>query len=747
MKKIIILGVLLLCTRVNAQNLDWVKTIGYSQIVWSGDLPITSAIQDLNGSTYSVSYGSSASNFAFSGSPINPPYSMVSGVIIKSNSLGVQNWVKFLTPEYISGNSGAFCNPNKIFYKDGFIYVAGTLSGSIDMDPNGGIVSLYGSSSCFLAKYDTIGNYVWSKGFGGLASKVFDITVDNSGNVYATGNFQSNFSFNNISQVNQGSTDIFLVKFSSNGNELWCNTFGTNATHNEQGNTLAIDQNNNVIVGGVFGNSIDFNPGSGVNTLTSNGNRDGFLIKYDQIGNYIQGISIGGIDADMINNISISGNNLIVTGRICAGPIDMDGGTGIQNLTGHPNGTGFILKMNPNFDYQWAKAINHPNPSGGSSGDLVKVIGNNIYISGSFAGTADLDFDSNNDFLVTTSSQGSNTFILKTDLNGSFIWGGALLNVGNVWEMNNYGYTNYPLGISISNGGLYLCGAFKGQVDFEPDTQASQNVWSSVTPSGLGVLSGFLLKLDNCNVINTTEVVASCDQYIWNNQTYQTSGTYVQNFQTVDGCDSTVTLNLTIYTPTSSSFSETSCEPFTWNGNTYASSGQYSQTLIGSNGCDSIVTLNLTILNGPTAQVTQDGLLLTANTVSGATYQWIYCSDLTPVPNQTFSQFAPQANGTYAVVITDNCGSDTSDCITISTIGIDELKSVFQVYPNPVNSELNVEIDLTVSEAIYSILDLNYRIIQTGKILHSQPINVRSLADGTYILKIESLGYVRFIKQ
>jgi hypothetical protein len=157
--------------------------------------------------------------------------------------------------------------------------------------------------------------------------------------------------------------------------------------------------------------------------------------------------------------------------------------------------------------------------------------------------------------------------------------------------------------------------------------------------------------------------------------------------------------------------------------------------------------LDLTILNGPSAQVTQDGLLLTANNVPGATYQWIYCSDLTPVPNQSFIQFAPQANGTYAVVITDNCGSDTSDCFTISTIGIDELKSVFQVYPNPVNSELNVELDLTVSEAIYSILDLNYRIIQTGKILQSQPINVRSLADGTYILKIESLGYVRFIKQ
>jgi hypothetical protein len=747
MKKLIILGIIFLCTRLNAQTLDWVKTIGYNSIVWWGDLPITSTVNDQNGNTYSVAYGNNACNFAFSGSPVSPTSSMISGVIIKSNLSGVQNWVKFLTPLYISGNSGAFCNPNKIFYKDGYIYIGGTISGSINMDPNGNAGSLSGSSSCFVAKYDTLGNYIWSQGFGGLASKVLDIIVDNSGSVYVTGNFQSNFSFNNISQVNQGSTDIYIAKFSSSGSQLWCNSYGTNATHEEQGNTLAIDQNNNIILGGVFGNYIDFNVGSGINTLTSNGNRDGFLVKFDQMGNYLQGISIGGLDADMINNISLSGNNLVVTGRICSGPIDMDGGPGVQNLTGHPNGTGFILKMNLNLDYQWAKAINHPNPSGGSTGVLVKIIGNNIYMCGSFAGTADLDFNSSIDFLVTTSSQAFNTFILKTDLNGIFNWGGALLNVGNVWEMNNYGYTNYPLGMSISNGGLYLCGAFQGQVDFEPDTQVSQNVWSSVTPSGLGVLSGFLLKIDNCNQINTIDQVTSCNQYTWNGQTYQTSGTYVQNFQSIDGCDSTVTLNLTINSPLTSSFSASSCEPYTWNGNTYASSGQYSQTLTGSNGCDSVVTLDLTILNGPSAQVTQDGLLLTANNVPGATYQWIYCSDLTPVPNQSFIQFAPQANGTYAVVITDNCGSDTSDCFTISTIGIDELKSVFQVYPNPVNSELNVELDLTVSEAIYSILDLNYRIIQTGKILQSQPINVRSLADGTYILKIESLGYVRFIKQ
>ena len=97
------------------------------------------------------------------------------------------------------------------------------------------------------------------------------------------------------------------------------------------------------------------------------------------------------------------------------------------------------------------------------------------------------------------------------------------------------------------------------------------------------------------NKVNLTK----CNSYTWpiNNQTYTTSGNYLAKTSKSNGCDSIVKLNLNITNVLSSSISVNACDTFVWNqnGNTYSNSGTYSDTLISTNGCDSIVTLNLTI--------------------------------------------------------------------------------------------------------------------------------------------------------
>ena len=94
----------------------------------------------------------------------------------------------------------------------------------------------------------------------------------------------------------------------------------------------------------------------------------------------------------------------------------------------------------------------------------------------------------------------------------------------------------------------------------------------------------------------------ACDSYSWNGQTYTQSGDYVQHFQTVYGCDSAVTLHLTIHNATTFQFSETACDSFTWNGQTYTQSGDYVQHFQTVHDCDSAVTLHLTINNTATHQ-------------------------------------------------------------------------------------------------------------------------------------------------
>ncbi len=104
----------------------------------------------------------------------------------------------------------------------------------------------------------------------------------------------------------------------------------------------------------------------------------------------------------------------------------------------------------------------------------------------------------------------------------------------------------------------------------------------------------------------STLTVTSCGNYTLNTETYTTAGTYTQVIDNVAGCDSTITLNLTINQPSTNSITETACGSFTLNGQTYNTTGTYTQTLVNAVNCDSIITLNLTI-NPQPGNVTLSG--------------------------------------------------------------------------------------------------------------------------------------------
>ncbi len=94
-----------------------------------------------------------------------------------------------------------------------------------------------------------------------------------------------------------------------------------------------------------------------------------------------------------------------------------------------------------------------------------------------------------------------------------------------------------------------------------------------------------------------TNAVA-CGSYTWHGTTYTASTdepTYT--LQNAAGCDSIVTLHLTINQPTTGDTNAVACGNFVWNGNTYNQSGEYSKTVTNTAGCDSTVTLHLTINN------------------------------------------------------------------------------------------------------------------------------------------------------
>ena len=91
-----------------------------------------------------------------------------------------------------------------------------------------------------------------------------------------------------------------------------------------------------------------------------------------------------------------------------------------------------------------------------------------------------------------------------------------------------------------------------------------------------------------------------CDGETYNffGQTLTTSGDYSQVLTNATGCDSIVTLHLTVNESVETELSETACDSYEWHGTTYTESGDYTWTGQTAAGCDSTVTLHLTITTG-----------------------------------------------------------------------------------------------------------------------------------------------------
>ena len=111
-------------------------------------------------------------------------------------------------------------------------------------------------------------------------------------------------------------------------------------------------------------------------------------------------------------------------------------------------------------------------------------------------------------------------------------------------------------------------------------------------------------------ITGTDNVGSHCNSYIWptNGIIYNSSNnTATETLIATSGCDSIVTLNLTINNSTTSTDTQTACDYYTWiDGNTYTSSNN-SATFISTNaaGCDNVATLNLTINNSTSSIDTQ----------------------------------------------------------------------------------------------------------------------------------------------
>lgn len=140
------------------------------------------------------------------------------------------------------------------------------------------------------------------------------------------------------------------------------------------------------------------------------------------------------------------------------------------------------------------------------------------------------------------------------------------------------------------------------------------------------------------------------------------------------------------------------CDSFAWHNGIYTISGIYNDTLVDMWGCDSVLTLDLTITKLSTA-ITQNDFTLGVDT-GASSYQWLTCDPYTAIPNATFPTYTPTANGGYAVVVFSNGCTDTSGCIYITGLGLEELNTSTRplINPNPTTGIIVVEIPVGIKD-------------------------------------------------
>jgi hypothetical protein len=222
---------------------------------------------------------------------------------------------------------------------------------------------------------------------------------------------------------------------------------------------------------------------------------------------------------------------------------------------------------------------------------------------------------------------------------------------------------------------------------------------------------------------------------------YNTSGTYLDTIPNFTGCDSVITINLTLAPNTTSNITPTLCGGIYTapSGATYSASGVFNDTILNSVGCDSIITINLTIntVNTGVNQSGTNGENMSA--IAIGTYQWIDCATMTPIAGQTFGNFTATANGTYAVIVTENGCTDTSACFTVAGLGINQniLADLVKLYPNPTTGAFTINLGMINEGFTIELLNNVGQVLKTTLFNNTDQGQVEiEGASGLYFVRI-----------
>lgn len=687
-------------------------------------------------------------------------------------------WSTFL------GGSGSQNNyyDHGIRARGNVFYVCGQ-TGSTDfptMDQGSGAFYETTPGDGFLSKFNiTTGEMIHSTYL--LSGSKFGVDVDSNGNVAVNSSASTSDTPSVVSRTgafNQaattGNSDIFVYMFDANMVQTWGTYLGGTSYEDAMG--IKFDNLNNLYLFNRT-SSADapmVNPGGGAfydNVYADN--QDYWLVKFDVNGSMAWSTLYGGdgLEGLSYSQVEINDNNDVIftsSTRSTVMPL-LDPGNGAYYQTtpvglndgmGGSQGSGFLMRFDENAVLLHGTYMGEDNETNYIQGQTKGKNGEHYLL-----------FQAK-DFPITTLTGAYN--VSNADPTK---YGYMAMEMTSDFAINWASYVHSDscymerMVSDIDNGRLYITGTTQatdfpytdpgGGAYYDDQWNSGANrAWAIMefeicsTPDQPSTISG---PTDICEGETVTYSVTndpSADSYTWTIPNGWT-GTSTTNSITVTADNSSgnltviannscggsdqQTISVTVNLETSASITETACKIYTSPlGNDYTSSQVIVEVLTNAAGCDSTLTIDLTVENPDVSTSLQDETI-TAN-ATGVTYQWLNCEGNTVINGETNQSFTATQNGNYAVVITTPNGcADTSDCVAITTLGLDDQeKEVLTVYPNP--SEGIYTISGYETNATLYVFDANGKLVTSQEKLTSSKtiIDVSKETPGVYYLEIHT---------
>lgn len=624
---------------------------------------------------------------------------------------------------YHIGSTGEEIGRGIAIDADGNVLITGNFTSStVDFEAGVGVSNLTcnGNSDVFILKLTSAGSFVWARSIGGSDEDMgYSICSDANSNVFVGGHFTNTVDFDpspgvyNMTSAN-ANIDAFMLKLDASGFLYYAKQFASDLTNSY---TYGIKCNSLGQVGivGAFSGDIDLDPNAGVDSIYS-GNLSGFFSLLDNNGNFLQGHANNG--APYYAMQFDLNNHLVVTGY-ANGYVDLDPGPAVVFTTPNLNSDAFVARFRPNGNFVWGKSIA---ANGYENGFGIEVDGvGNVISVGNFSGT--IDFDPGPGTVSAVGNGNYDIFIHKLDTAGNYVWHKQIGSTGD----------DQPKGVSVDPfGNISVTGYYNGTVDFNPGAGIT-----NLTSAGGGdiytVRFQCLSTTSNISITGCDHYISPSGRYTWN-----TNGIYADTITNVGGCDSVMNITLTIHPSSNSSIAENVCRSYTSPSGNYVwtSSGSYTDTLANYVGCDSIITINLTVTNIDTNVTISNGIFTVGQ--AGGTYQWFDCIAAAIIPGEINQSFTPSINGSYGVLVNYNGCTDTTSCFNIFDVGLDENSATsLNIHPNPSTDFINIKSSKNIENII--VMDATGKVVLSKLNINNNicQLNLKDLASGIYLIQTQ----------